>query len=67
MTSVHMLRSEIDKIVNEASVYKRVLSHHMNRTLGNEAQTLAIINKYYDGPVEFANDMDIFDLNFTAP
>jgi ribonuclease BN (tRNA processing enzyme) len=65
--ALHMPPSEIGEIARDANVKMLVLSHRMNRTLGNEAQTLAIINKYYDGPVEFANDMDIFDLNFTAP
>jgi len=57
---LHMPPSEIGKIAKQAGVKKLILSHRMNRTLGREKETLAIIKKYYKGLVLFANDMDIF-------
>lgn len=64
--ALHMPPSEIGKIAQQANVKLLVLSHRMNRTLGNESQTRTVIEEYFDGPIEFANDLDIFDLNFTA-
>ncbi len=59
---LHMPPSEIGKIAQQAKVKKLVLSHRMSRTLGSEQETLAIIKKYYKGPVFFANDMQIFNV-----
>lgn len=53
---LHMPPSVIGKIAAKAKVKKLVLSHRMNRTLGKEAQTLAVIRQHYQGPVEFAED-----------
>ncbi|MEM7304937.1 MAG: MBL fold metallo-hydrolase, partial [Pseudomonadota bacterium] len=62
---LHMPPSEIGKIANDANVKMLILSHQMKRTIGKEAETVAIIHKYYDGPVEFAGDMDLFELNYS--
>ncbi|WP_305908840.1 MBL fold metallo-hydrolase [Methylomarinum sp. Ch1-1] len=58
--ALHMPPSEIGKIAAQAEVHKVILSHRMNRTLGKEAETLALIRKNYQGPVAFAEDGDIF-------
>jgi len=55
---LHMPPSEIGKIAQLAGVKELILSHRMMRTYGKEAETLAIIKKYYQGPVSFADDMD---------
>ena len=57
---LHMPPSEIGKIAEQAGVGMLVLSHRMRRTLGQEQHTLAVIRQYFQGPVEFANDMDVF-------
>ena len=59
---LHMPPSEIGKIAMQASVGKLLISHRMNRTLG-DAQELASrtqIAKHYQGPVIFVNDLDVF-------
>ena len=58
--NLHMPPSVIGQIAAEAHVKKLVLSHRMLRTLGKEDQTLAEIRKRYEGPVEFANDLDCY-------
>jgi len=55
---LHMPPSEIGQIAQLAGVKKLILSHRMSRTYGKEPETLAIIKKYYQGPISFANDMD---------
>jgi len=57
---LHMPPSVIADIASEAKVKQLVLSHRMNRTLGNESQTLSIIRKKYNKRVSFANDLDCF-------
>jgi len=57
---LHMPPSVIGEIAAEAHVKQLVLSHRMLRTLGKENQTQAEIAKRYEGPVEFANDLDCF-------
>jgi len=59
---LHMPPSEIGKIALEAKVERLVLSHRMRRTLGNEGETTQQIRRYYSGPLEFANDLDLFTL-----
>lgn len=58
--ALHMPPSEIGKIAHQANVKELILSHRMNRTLGREKKTLAFIRKFYNGPVMFADDMDVF-------
>jgi ribonuclease BN (tRNA processing enzyme) len=60
--NLHMPPSVIGQIAADAHVKRLVLSHRMLRTLGKEAQTQAEIRKRYAGPLEFANDLDCFDL-----
>ena len=57
---LHMPPSEIGKIALEAEVERLVLSHRMRRTLGNEGETTQQIRRSYSGPLEFANDLDLF-------
>jgi ribonuclease BN (tRNA processing enzyme) len=59
---LHMPPSEIGKIAWSAEIEKLIISHRMNRTLG-ETQTRATragIGKFYTGPIIFANDLDKF-------
>ncbi len=58
--ALHMPPSEIGKIAAKAGVRHLILSHRMQRTLGKEPQTLRIIRKHYQGPVDFAEDMAMF-------
>ena len=57
---LHMPPSVIGEIAAKAGVKRLVLSHRMGRTLGREGETLAAIRSRYDGPVEFADDLDCF-------
>ncbi len=57
---LHMPPSEIGKVAAQAGVKKLVLSHRMRRTLGHEQRSLEEIRKNFQGPVYFAEDMDIF-------
>jgi ribonuclease BN (tRNA processing enzyme) len=59
---LHMPPSVIGEIAEKAQVKKLVLSHRMLRTLGKEEQTLAEIRKHYAGPVEFANDLNCYEV-----
>ena len=59
---LHMRPSTIGKISSRARVKKLILSHRMNRTLGNEKDTLRYIKKYYKGKISFANDLDTFSI-----
>lgn len=60
--NLHMPPSEIGRIAAQADVKRLVLSHRMKRTLGKEQQALSIIQKQYKGPVDFANDLQCFEL-----
>lgn len=57
---LHMPPSVIGRIARDAKVKALVLSHRMQRTLGRESETRAVITKMYPGPVSFANDLDCF-------
>ncbi len=58
--NLHMPPSVIGRIAADARVKHLVLSHRMLRTLGKEDRTRAEIRNHYDGPLEFANDLDCF-------
>lgn len=58
--SLHMPPSVIGQIAAGAHVKRLVLSHRMLRTLGKEDQTRAEIRKRYDGPLQFADDLDCY-------
>ncbi len=57
---LHMPPSIIGKIARLAQVKRLLLSHRMSRTLGNEAQTRKEIQRFYTGPIQFADDLDCF-------
>ena len=61
--NLHMPPSVIGEIAAEAKVKKLVLSHRMRRTLGREAESKAVIRKYYHGPLTFADDGQCFKIN----
>ena len=58
--NLHMTPSTIGEIAAQANVAQLVLSHRMNRTLGQEQQTRTAIAARYAGPINFANDSDCF-------
>jgi len=58
--NLHMPPSVIGQIAARAGVKSLVLSHRMQRTLGNEQQTTQFIRKYYKGPLHFADDLQCF-------
>lgn len=58
--ALHMPPSVIGRIASEAGVRRLVLSHRMNRSLGREEETLALIREFYQGPVDFAEDLQCF-------
>lgn len=58
--ALHMPPSVIGKIASQARVKQLVVSHRMNRTLGDEEQTLKYIRESYTGPVQFAEDLQCF-------
>lgn len=55
---LHMPPSEIGKIADRANIKKLVLSHRMNRTIGQEKNTENIIKQTYSGRILFADDLD---------
>src|SRR5882757_1095466 len=57
---LHMPPSVIGRIAKEAAVGRIILSHRMQRTLGRESETQAVIAKTYSGSVTFADDLDCF-------
>ena len=57
---LHLPPSVIARIAHAAGVKRIVLSHRMLRTLGREAETLAVIARVYSGPVTLADDLDCF-------
>jgi ribonuclease BN (tRNA processing enzyme) len=59
---LHMPPSVIGQIAADAKVKRLVLSHRMLRTLGKEEQTQTEIKKRYSGPMDFANDLDCFEV-----
>ncbi|RKZ94843.1 MAG: MBL fold metallo-hydrolase [Gammaproteobacteria bacterium] len=61
-TRLHVRPSEIGKIASNAGAKKVVLSHRMIRTLGREQETEHYIKQFYSGPIEFADDLDLFIL-----
>jgi len=55
--NLHMPPSEIAKIAANAGVKQLLLSHRMNRTLGKEKESTAIIQRTYTGPLQYADDL----------
>lgn len=58
--NLHMPPSVIGQIAAKAQVKKLVLSHRMKRTLGQEDVTTSEIRKTYQGPLQFAEDLQCF-------
>ncbi len=56
---LHMKPSEIGEIAKKAQAKQLVISHRMQRTLGQESQTRQHIEKNYTGPILFADDLDL--------
>ena len=61
--NLHMPPSVIGAIAARAKVGQLVLSHRMQRTLGEEVQTTQRIRQHYSGPVHFAEDLQCFKLH----
>ena len=60
--SLHMTPIKIGEIAKNINTQKLVLSHRMNRSLGKETQSKEEIEKNYEGELEFANDLDLFQI-----
>lgn len=60
--NLHMPPSEIGRVAAKAKVKKVVLSHFMQRTEQVKKATLKAIRKQFNGPVFFANDLDVYNL-----
>ena len=58
--NLHMPPSVIGQIAAKAQVKQLVISHRMNRTIGHENATTAQIRKQYQGPMQFADDLQCF-------
>ena len=58
--NLHMPPSVIGQIAASAHVKQLVLSHRMNRTLGRETASMAQIRRTYNGPLQFADDLQCF-------
>lgn len=58
--NLHMPPSMIGQIAARAHVKQLVLSHRMNRTLGQEPASTAQVRHAYSGPVRFADDLQCF-------
>ncbi len=58
--NLHMPPSEIGKIAAKAKVGQVVLSHRMLRTLGHEESSRQLIAEHYNGPIQFADDLECF-------
>ncbi len=55
---LHMPPSQIGKVASAAKVRALLLSHRMSRSLGQEESTRTAIAAFWDGEVQFANDLD---------
>ncbi|MFW5451537.1 MAG: MBL fold metallo-hydrolase [Methylophagaceae bacterium] len=56
---LHMKPSEIGEIARKAQAKQLVISHRMQRTLGQEQQTRQYIEQNYTGSILFADDLDL--------
>ena len=59
---LHMLPSEIGQLAQASGAKRVLLSHRMKRTLGVEQETLKQIREHYQGPVAFAEDLQVVEL-----
>ncbi len=60
---LHMPPSRIGQIAAYAHAKKLLLSHRMHRTMGHESESEAIIEKYYDKSILFAEDLQIIPID----
>jgi len=63
---LHMPPSLIGDFASRAGVGRLILSHRMLRSLGHEAESLALIRKRYTGPIDLAEDLDCYPLSPAA-
>ncbi|WP_171013922.1 MBL fold metallo-hydrolase [Chitinivorax sp. B] len=56
--ALHMPPSRIGEIASLSKVQHLLLSHRMQRTLGQETTTTRTIRHHYQGKLQFANDLD---------
>ena len=58
----HLIPSQIGRIAAAAGVRMVILGHRMNRTLGWESQSRAVMEAHYGGALIFANDLECWGL-----
>ena len=58
--SLHMTPSQIGKIAAAAGAKKLILTHRMQRTIGREKESEAVIRRSYKGEPVFAEDLTTF-------
>ena len=61
--NLHMPPSRVGEVAAQAKVKHLVLSHRMRRTLGKEAETEKQIRENYSGKIDFAEDMQCFQIS----
>jgi ribonuclease BN (tRNA processing enzyme) len=59
---LHATPTQIGQIAAQADVRMVILGHRMSRTRGLESQSRLAIEKHYEGPLIFANDMECWGL-----
>lgn len=59
---LHAPPSVIGQIAQESGAKRLILSHRMKRS-PSEKETLRIIRQFYSGPVDFAQDLESFELD----
>jgi ribonuclease BN (tRNA processing enzyme) len=62
LKGLHMVPSRIGELASSARVKHVVLSHRMLRTLGQEKATKDAIRTFFDGQLDFADDLDCFSV-----
>lgn len=62
VTDLHVTPGQIGQIAKQAGVRMVVLGHRMTRTRGLESISREAIEKHFDGPLIFANDMECWGL-----
>ncbi len=56
---LHMKPGYIGKMAADAKVKQLLLTHLMRRTVNDKIATTEFIRRYYDGPIEFPDDLEI--------
>jgi ribonuclease BN (tRNA processing enzyme) len=59
---LHALPSQLGQIAQQANARMLILGHRMNRTRGRETQSREAIEKHFQGPLIFANDLECWGL-----